>query len=57
MPENTSHEQQGQNERAQRIRKQIERLKSGVSKQTPSDKPKSIREQVEEREKEFEEQS
>ena len=49
MSENTSHEQQGQNERAQRIRKQIERLKSGTPEKASPGKPKSIREQVEER--------
>jgi hypothetical protein len=56
MPEKTSHEQQGQDERAQRIRKQIERLKSGRADDRP-DKPKSIREQVEERAREREKQS
>ena len=57
MAENTSHEQQGQDERAQRIRKQIERLKSGRADDDRPDKPKSIREQVEEREREIEKQS
>jgi hypothetical protein len=57
MPENTSHEQQGQDERAQRIRKQIERLKSGRTKDDRPGKPKSIREQVEEREREIEKES
>lgn len=57
MPENTSHEQQGQDERAQRIRKQIERLKSGQVSGNRPDKPKSIREQVEERAKALEKQS
>jgi hypothetical protein len=57
MPENTSHEQQGQDERAQRIRKQIERLKSGRTEDDRPGKPKSIREQVEEREREIEKES
>jgi len=57
MPEHTSHEQQGQDERAQRIRKQIERLKSGRTKDDRPGKPKSIREQVEEREREIEKES
>jgi hypothetical protein len=49
MPEEISHAQQGQNERAQRIRKQIEQLKSGRVPQDSPDKPPSLREQVEER--------
>ena len=57
MPENTSHEQQGQDERAQRIRKQIERLKSGRTEDDRPGRPKSIREQVEEREREIEKES
>ncbi len=57
MTEETSHEQQGQDERAQRIRKQIERLKSGRVSDDSPDKPKSIREQVEERARKIEKHS
>jgi hypothetical protein len=57
MAENTSHEQQGQDERAQRIRKQIERLKSGQVEDNRPGKPKSIREQVDERARELEKES
>jgi chorismate mutase len=51
MPEELSHEQKGQIERAQRIRQQIERLKSGRSEEDRPDTDKSLREQVEERSK------
>lgn len=49
MSEDRSHEQKGQDERAQRIRKQIERLRSGRPEEDSPDEPKSLREQVEER--------
>jgi hypothetical protein len=51
MPEELSHEQKGQLERAQRIRQQIERLKSGRSEDDRPSEDKSLREQVEERSK------
>ena len=51
MPEELSHEQKGQIERAQRIRQQIERLKSGRPEDDRPDTDKSLREQVEERSK------
>lgn len=51
MPEELSHQQKGQVERAQRIRQQIERLKSGRSEDDRPDEDKSLREQVEERSK------
>jgi hypothetical protein len=49
MPEEPSHEEKGQIERAQRIRAQIDRLKSGRSKDDRPGKPKSIKEQLDER--------
>jgi hypothetical protein len=51
MTEESSHEQKGQVERAQRIRQQIERLKSGRSQDDRPDEDKSLREQVEDRAK------
>jgi hypothetical protein len=51
MTEESSHEQKGQVERAQRIRQQINRLKSGRSEDDRPDADKSLREQVEERAK------
>jgi hypothetical protein len=54
MPENISHKQKGQDERAQRIRQQIERLKSGESTEDASDSAKSLKEQIGEREKQSE---
>jgi hypothetical protein len=51
MTEETSHEQKGQIERAQRIRQQIDRLKSGSSQDDRPDEDKSLREQIEERAK------
>jgi hypothetical protein len=51
MTEESSHEQKGQVERAQRIRQQIDRLKSGQSPDDRPDTDKSLREQVEERAK------
>jgi hypothetical protein len=52
MTEELTHEQKGQVERAQRIRQQIERLKSGRSQDDRPDEEKSLREQVEEHAKE-----
>jgi hypothetical protein len=54
MPENISHKQKGQDERAQRIRQQIERLKSGEQTEDSADASKSLREQIEERANEAE---
>jgi hypothetical protein len=51
MNEEPSHTQQGQNERAKRLREQIERLKSGRPEEDRPDKPKSLKEQIEERER------
>jgi hypothetical protein len=51
MTEESSHEQKGQVERAQRIRRQIDRLKSWRSQDDRPDEDKSLREQVEERAK------
>jgi hypothetical protein len=51
MTEESSHEQKGQIERAQRIRQQIDRLKSGQPQDDRPDADKSLREQVEERAK------
>ena len=48
MAEELSHTQQGQRERARRLREQIERLKTGKTEdQTSGDR--SLREQIEER--------
>jgi len=52
MSEEPSHTQQGQNERARRLREQIERLKSGRSDDDRPGKPKSLKEQIEERSRE-----
>jgi hypothetical protein len=51
MTEESSHEQKGQVERAQRIRRQIDRLKSGQPQDDRPDADKSLREQVEDRAK------
>ena len=50
MNEEPSHTQQGQNERARRLREQIERLKSGRPEEDRPGKAKSLKEQIEERE-------
>jgi len=54
MSENIPHKQKGQNERAQRIRQQIERLKSGESAEDAPDSDKSLKEQIDERAKQSE---
>jgi len=51
MADNASHKQKGQDERAQRIHQQIERLKSGISTEDSSESQKSLKEQVDERSK------
>lgn len=50
------HTREGQAERAKRLRKQIENLKSGTPAPASSDHPKSLREQIEERAKQVREQ-
>lgn len=49
MTEAPTHTEKGQIERAQRIRQQIERLKSGSLKDERPEEEKSLREKVEER--------
>jgi hypothetical protein len=48
MDEKPSHVEQGQAERARRLREKIDQLKSGHPAQTP-DQPKSIKQQIGER--------
>ena len=48
LEESPSHTQQGQIERARRLREHIEKLKSGQPAEEPS-QAKSLREQIEER--------
>ena len=48
------HTQQGQDERAKRLRQQIENLKSGTPSSVDPEHKKSLREQIEERSKEIE---
>jgi len=55
MAEDTSHTEQGQLERARRLREQIERLRTGATGDEPSHE-KSLREQIEERVAEQEKQ-
>ncbi len=50
-----SHTQEGQVQRAKRLRELIENLKSGTATETPENKP-SLREQIEDRAKWLEEQ-
>ncbi len=49
MTDEKSHTEQGQIERAQRLRRKIDDLKTGKAVSPPSPKGKSLREQVEER--------
>ena len=49
MPEEQSHVEQGQVERAKRLRDHIDRLKEGKPQSTEPNKPKSLKEQIEER--------
>lgn len=49
MADEPSQAEQGQIERAQRLRQQIERLKKGRPKDKSSEHDKSLREQIEER--------
>lgn len=48
MPEQPSHVEQGQIERAKRLRDRIERLKQGKPEPAEGSKPKSLKEQIEE---------
>jgi hypothetical protein len=57
MPDQPSHLEQGQAERARRLRNKIEELKSGVTPQPESQQPKSLKEQIEERAAEQEKKS
>lgn len=50
MPEDTPHREQGQIERARRLRDHIDRLKQGQPEPADPKKPKSIKEQLAERE-------
>jgi translation initiation factor 2B subunit (eIF-2B alpha/beta/delta family) len=49
MADEKSHTQQGQIERAQRLRRVIEDLKEGHTEDQPSSKGKSLKEQIDER--------
>lgn len=49
MADEKSHTEQGQIERAQRLRRVIENLKTGQIDSKPSSEDKSLREEVEER--------
>jgi hypothetical protein len=53
MNEQSSHVEQGQAERARRLREKIEQLKSGTPQQG-SDQPKSIKQQIADRVTEIE---
>jgi hypothetical protein len=55
MDEKPSHVEQGQLERARRLRQKIDELKTGVPANQPG-QPKSIKEQLAERAREIEEQ-
>jgi hypothetical protein len=55
MDEKPSHVEQGQLERARRLRQKIDELKSGVPANKPG-QPKSIKEQLAERARQIEEQ-
>jgi hypothetical protein len=49
MADEKSHTQQGQIERAQRLRRVIEDLKEGHTEDQPSPEGKSLKEQIDER--------
>jgi hypothetical protein len=49
MPEEQSHSEQGQVERAKRLRDHIDRLKQGEPESAGSQKGKSIKEQIADR--------
>jgi len=54
MPEEQSHSEQGQVERAKRLRDQIDRLKQGQPESAEPQKGKSIKEQIADRTSELE---
>jgi hypothetical protein len=56
MEDTPSQNEQAQIERAKRLRQKISDLKSGITESTPG-QPKSIKEQIAEREREIEKQS
>jgi len=49
MAEDKSHMEQGQIERAQRLRRAINELREGRSTHTPDPQKKSLKEQIEDR--------
>lgn len=49
MPDDQSHTEQGQIERAKRLRNHIERLKQGQPERASPQKEKSLKEQISER--------
>lgn len=49
MADEKSHTEQGQIERAQRLRRVIEDLKGGQTEDRSATKPKSLKEQIDER--------
>ena len=55
MDEKPSHVEQGQAERARRLREKIDQLKDGTPQVNP-DQPKSIKQQIAERVNQMEEQ-
>ena len=56
MADDKSHTEQGQIERAQRIRRVIDRLKKGKPQADSSGAGKSLKEQIDERAREVDEQ-
>jgi hypothetical protein len=52
MTDDNSHTQEGQNQRAQRLRRVIENLKEGVAPDGSSTGEKSLKEQIDERARE-----
>jgi hypothetical protein len=52
MTDDSSHTQDGQNQRAQRLRRVIEDLKDGVAPDESSTGEKSLKEQIDERARE-----
>ena len=56
MDEKPSHVEQGQLERARRLRQKIDELKTGVPANNKPGQPKSIKEQLAERARQIEEQ-
>jgi hypothetical protein len=52
MTDDNSHTQEGQNQRAQRLRQVIENLKEGVAPEDSPSEDKSLKEQIDERARE-----